>query len=136
MDHLQKYCKENGIFSPQKIRPFTFKLNLSLNKRMLLISWNIGAPKHYEVLKPGERLNSERYCQQLDNMNTSLPEKGPAMLKRKDIILLHDNDTLYVALVTRRKLIELGWKIPPYSLDAPPSDYYLFLSLQNFLLGK
>ncbi|GFU00687.1 transposable element Tcb2 transposase [Trichonephila clavipes] len=39
----------------------------------------------------------------------------------------------------RQKLWELGWEVlmhPPYSLDRTPSDYHLFLALQNFLIDK
>ena len=39
-------------------------------------------------------------------------------------------------LVTRQKLLELGWDVlphPPYSPDLAPSDYFLFRSLQNSL---
>ena len=45
----------------------------------------------------------------------------------------------HTSLVTRQKLLELGWDIlphPPYSPDLAPSDYFLFRSLQNSLNGK
>ena len=43
------------------------------------------------------------------------------------------------SLVTRKKLLELGWEVmphPPYSPDLAPSDYHLFRSFQNHLNGK
>ena len=61
------------------------------------------------------------------------------MFNRKDIILHHDNARPHAALETRQKIAELGWEILshlPYSPDLAPSDYHLFLSLQNFLRGK
>ena len=61
------------------------------------------------------------------------------MFNRKDIILHCDNARPHAALETRQKIPELGWKIllhPPYSPDLAPSNYHLFLSLQNFLRGK
>ena len=91
---------------------------------------------HYELLKPNEKLNSEKYCQQLDNLKTAVRKKRPAMLNRKDMILHHDNVRPHAALGTRQKIAEVGWEIlshPPYSSDIAPSDYHLFLSLQNFL---
>ena len=44
-------------------KPSTSKLNLTLNKRMLCIWWDIRGPIHYELLKPNKKLNSEKYCQ-------------------------------------------------------------------------
>ena len=61
------------------------------------------------------------------------------MFNRKDIILHHDNARPHAALGTCQKIAELSWEIllhPPYSPDLAPSDYHLFLSLQNFLGGK
>ncbi|GFW35865.1 histone-lysine N-methyltransferase SETMAR [Trichonephila clavipes] len=43
------------------------------------------------------------------------------------------------SVVTRYNLWELGWKVlmhSPYSSDLEPSDYHLFLALQNFLSDK
>ncbi|GFU89197.1 histone-lysine N-methyltransferase SETMAR [Trichonephila clavipes] len=43
------------------------------------------------------------------------------------------------SIVTRQKLWELGWEVlmhPPYSPDLAPSNYCLFLALQNFLSYK
>ncbi|KOX74647.1 Histone-lysine N-methyltransferase SETMAR [Melipona quadrifasciata] len=43
------------------------------------------------------------------------------------------------SLITRQKLLELGWDVlshPPYSPDLAPSDFHLFRSLQNSLNGK
>ena len=42
-------------------------------------------------------------------------------------------------MVTRKKLLELGWEVmphPPYSPDLALSDNHLFRSLQNHLNGK
>ena len=61
------------------------------------------------------------------------------MFNRKDMILHHDNARPHAALGTRQKIAEVGWEIllhPPYSPDIASSNYYLFLSLQNFLTGK
>ena len=44
-----------------------------------------------------------------------------------------------VILYTRKKLLELGWKVMPHALYNPdfvPSDYHLFRSLQNHLNEK
>ncbi|GFX18954.1 histone-lysine N-methyltransferase SETMAR [Trichonephila clavipes] len=44
-----------------------------------------------------------------------------------------------MSAVARQKLWEPGWEVlmhPPYSPDLAPSDYHLFLALQNFLSDK
>ena len=135
----ENIVRKRAYCEPGKPSPSTSKPNLTLNKRMLCIWWDIRGPIHYELLKPNEKLNSEKYCQQLDNLKTAVQEKRPAMFNRKDIILHHDNARPHAALGTRQKIAELGWEIllhPPYSPDLAPSDYHLFLSLQNFLKGK
>ena len=46
---------------------------------------------------------------------------------------------LHVSLMTRQKLLHLGWEVlihPPYSPDFVASDFHLFPSLQNSLNGK
>ncbi|GFS76233.1 histone-lysine N-methyltransferase SETMAR [Trichonephila clavipes] len=45
----------------------------------------------------------------------------------------------HTSVVTRQNLWEIGWEVlmhPPYSPDLAPSDYHLFLALQNFLSEK
>jgi len=39
-------------------------------------------------------------------------------------------------LRTREKLLEFSWNVLPHSPDFAPSDYHLFLSLQNSFDGK
>ena len=106
---------------------------------MLCIWWDIQDPIHYELLKPSKKLNSEKYCQQLNDLKTAVQEKRPGMFNRKDFILHHNNARPHAALGNRQKIAELDWKIlshPSYSPDLAPSNYHLFLSLQNFLRGK
>uniref|UniRef100_A0A1I7WBK2 Histone-lysine N-methyltransferase SETMAR n=1 Tax=Heterorhabditis bacteriophora TaxID=37862 RepID=A0A1I7WBK2_HETBA len=102
---------------------------------MLCMWWNIQGPIHYELLKPNEKLNSERYCQQMDDLNKALKEKRPEMFNRKHIILHYDNTRPHALLATSQKIAELGLEIlshPPYLPDLAPSSYYQFLSLQIF----
>ena len=61
------------------------------------------------------------------------------MTNRKGVVFHHDNARPHTSLVTRQKLLELGWDVlphPPYSPDLALFDYFLFRSLQNFLTGK
>ncbi|GFV00161.1 histone-lysine N-methyltransferase SETMAR [Trichonephila clavipes] len=66
-------------------------------------------------------------------------EKRPELTNQKGVVFHHDNARPHTSLVTRQKLLELGWDVlphPPYSPDLAPSDYFLFRSLQNSLNGK
>ena len=67
----------------------------------------------------------------------SLLEKHPALVNRKNVVLLHDNARPHAARVTQENFLELGWSVlphPPYSPDLVPSNYHIFRSLQNSLM--
>ena len=72
-------------------------------------------------------------------LDKEMKEKRPELANGTGVIFHQDNARSHTSLVTRKKLLELGWKVmphPPYSLDLAPSDYHLSLSLQNHLNGK
>jgi [histone H3]-lysine36 N-dimethyltransferase SETMAR len=76
------------------------------------------------------------YCHQLDKLNDSLKHKKSELINRNGVVFHQDNARPHTSLVTRQKLLQLGWNIlshPPYSPHLPPSDYYLFRALQIFL---
>jgi len=55
------------------------------------------------------------------------------------VVFLQDNARPRVAGVTRKKLEEIGWEVlyhPPYSPDISPSDFHLFLALDNFIKAQ
>ncbi|GFW22259.1 histone-lysine N-methyltransferase SETMAR [Trichonephila clavipes] len=61
------------------------------------------------------------------------------MANRRGVVFHQDNTRPYISIVTRQNLLELGWEVlmhSPYSPDLIPSDYHLFLALQNFLSDK
>ena len=76
------------------------------------------------------------YCQQLDSLNKSIIQKRPELINRKGVVFHHDNARPHTSLITRQKLLELGWDVlphPPYSPDLAPSDFHMFHALQNSL---
>ena len=92
-----------------------------------------------ELLLENQMINSNKYCSQLDQLKAPLEEKHPELVNRKFIIFHQYNARPYVSLMTRQKLLQLGWEVlihPPYSPDTAPSDFHLFWSLQNSLNGK
>ena len=53
---------------------------------------------YHELLKPGETVNTNRYRQQMINLNQALIEKRPEWARRHGkIILLHDNTPAHKA---------------------------------------
>ena len=108
-------------------------------KKVMCIWWDWKGVLYYELLLENQTINSNKYCSQLDQLKVALDEKCPELVNRKCIIFHQDNARSHVSLMTRQKLLQLGWEVlihPPYSPDIAPSDFHLFRSLQNSLNGK
>ena len=94
-------------------------------------------PKKFQdsklLLKPGETVNTERYRQQMIDLNQALREKRPEYQKRQqNVILLHDNAPSHTAKPVKETIEAFSWEIvshAAYSPDLAPSDYYLFASM-------
>ena len=112
------------------------KTDLHPKKVMLSVWWDFQGIIYFELLPPNTTVDSELYCNQLQNLKVALQAKRP---ERHKVRLLHDNAKPHISKVTRQKLEELGWQVlphPPYSPDLAPSDYHLFRSLRNHLSEK
>ena len=119
--------------------PTTPKASLHAKKEMLCILWGWKGVLCYELLPENQTINSNEYCSQLDQVKAALDEKRQELVNRKCIIFHQDNARPHVSLMTRQKLLQLGWEVlihPPYSPAIAPSDFHLFRSLQNSLNGK
>lgn len=115
------------------------KPNLHPKKSMVTVWWSTAGVIHYSFLKPGETINAEKYCRELEAMHQKLSEKQPGLVNRKGPILLHDNARPHVSQMTLQKLIELGYETlshPPYSPDLSPTDYHFFKHLDASLREK
>ena len=59
---------------------------------MLCIWWNQKGVLYYELLKPGETINGERYRTQLISLKRAITEKRPEYATRHEAIIFdHDN---------------------------------------------
>ena len=89
---------------------------------------------YYELLLENQIISSHKYCFQL-----ALDEKCLELINWKCINFHVDNAKPPVSLMTRQKLLHLGWEVLiqlPYSLDIVPSDINLLWFLQNSPNGK
>ena len=120
-------------------RQSTSKADIHQTKVMLSIWWDFKSIVHFELLPRNETINSNVYCRQLMKLDNEIKEKRPELAICNSAPFHQDNARPHTSLVTRKKLLELGWEVmphPPYSPDLALPDYYLFRSLQNHLNGK
>ena len=69
----------------------------------------------------------------------ALDKKHLELVNWKCIIFHWENARLHVFLMTRQKMLQLGWEVlihPLYAPDIVPSDFHWFRSWQNYLNGK
>jgi len=100
--------------------------------------WNWNEIIHYELLQRGETINLVLYCEKLDRLNKAILKERQEFANRTGVVFNHDNARPHNYLMTLNKLTSLCWEVlmhPPYSPDLAPSDYPLFMALQNSLDG-
>lgn len=78
-------------------------------KALLCIWWDQKGVLYYELLKPGQTITAERYCEQLIALNCSIKNKRPEWATRHGkVVLLHDNARPHVAKPIKNILEALG----------------------------
>ena len=99
--------------------------------------WDQKGVIYYELLKPGQTVNTNRYQQQIIVLNRALQEKQPDYRRRQHkVIFLHDNAPSHIAKRVKETIETFSWKIlanAAHSPDLAPSDYHLFASLGHAL---
>src|SRR5689334_13316851 len=103
---------------------------------MLSVWWDVYGVVYWELHPPNTTINANIYCAQLERLKAEIQKNRP---QHDKIYFLHDNARPHIAKVTRKKLLEFGWKIlphPAYSPDLARTDYHLFRSLSNSLRNK
>ena len=102
-------------------------------RTMLCVWWDQKGEIYYELLKLGETVNTERYRQQMIDLNQALHEKRPEYQTRQHkVILLHDNAPSHTAKPVKETIEAFNREIlshAAYSPDLAPSDYHLFASM-------
>ena len=100
--------------------PTTPKAGLHPKKVMLCIWWDWKGVLYYELLPKNQRIHSNKYCSQLDQLKVAVDERHSELVNRKRLIFHQNNARLHVSLMTRQNLLQLGWEVliqPPYSPD-------------------
>ena len=98
-------------------------------KKVMHIWWDCKGVLYYEFLPENQMIDTKKYCSQLDQLKAALNEKHPELVNRKCIIIHQDNERPHVSLMTRQKLLQLGWEVlicPLYSTDFATLDFHLF----------
>ncbi|GFW96866.1 mariner Mos1 transposase [Trichonephila clavipes] len=93
----------------------------------------------YELLPCSQTLNSDLYCQQLEHLKLAIYQKRREWANKRGVASIRTTPDHTLSVVTRQNIWELGWEVlmhPPYSLDLAPSDYHLFLALQNLMISN
>ena len=125
---------------PREPAQTTSKAGIHQKKVLLSVWWDYKGIVYFELLPPNRMINSVVYIEQLTKLNNAVKEKRPELTNRKGVVFHHDNVRPHISLVTRQKLLELGWDVlshpPSIHPDLAPSDYFLFRSLQISLNGK
>nr|KAF6341505.1 hypothetical protein mMyoMyo1_011921 [Myotis myotis] len=122
---------------PGQASTSTARPNHLEKKTMLCIWWDQEGVVYYELLRPGETVNTDRYRQQIINLNHTLIVKRPECARRHGkVILLHDNAPSHTSKPVKDMLKDLSWEAlthPLYSPELAPSDYHLFRSMAHAL---
>lgn len=129
--------RKKSWLNPGQPSTSTAKTDRFGKKALLCVWWDQKGVVYHELLKPGETVNTNRYRQQMINLNQALIEKRPEWARRHGkVILLHDNAPAHKAKPVQDTIKTLGWELlphPPYSPDLAPSDYHLFSSMGHAL---
>jgi histone-lysine N-methyltransferase SETMAR len=106
---------------------------------MLTLFWDYRGPILEHYMPRGLTINSESYCDLLQNhLKPAIRSKNHSLLS-SGVLLQHDNACLHTARVTAKKIMDLHLECiphPAYSPDLTPSDYHVFGPLKEALSGK
>ena len=108
----------------------TSKADIHQKKVMLSVWWDSKGIVYFELLPRNQTITSNIYFRKLMKLDKEMKKKRPELATRKGVIFHQDNIRPHTSLVTRKKLLDLGWEVmphPPHSPDLAPSDYHLFL---------
>ena len=71
-------------------------------KVMLSVWWSTAGVIHYRFFNNGETVDSNVYCQELEEVHQKLALQHPALINRKGPIILHDNARPHISVFTKK----------------------------------
>ena len=86
---------------------------LTTRKHLLSVFWDCKGVIHMEILPSGKTLNSDIYCQQLDNLKVAIKNEMRRLIGAgfHQIHYLHDNAKPHVASKTVAKPSDIGFTV-------------------------
>lgn len=147
MDEIWIYWENDGSYHHKSwwgggdVPNVEVRRTLTPHKHLLSVFWDCKGVLLMDILPPGQTINAELYCQQLDRLIAAVQQKRRRLLNGgyHQIHYLHDNARPHTATKSVQKLREIGFTVlphPPYSPDLAPSDFYLFSPLKSAIRGK
>lgn len=128
----KEWC-EPGSSAPKRVR-----VQKSAKKVLASVFWDAKGILFIDYLQTGKTINSDYYCNLLNQLDEKIRERRPGLQKKK-IIFHQDNAPAHTAQKTIAKITELKYELlqhPAYSPDLAPSDFWLFPHLKQYLRGK
>ncbi|XP_014489314.1 PREDICTED: histone-lysine N-methyltransferase SETMAR-like [Dinoponera quadriceps] len=126
----------NSLLKRHQNEPF---LKQIISGDLKWIVYNNKSIVYYELLPPNKPIDSNKHGSQLVKSMPAIDQKLLQLANRKGVTFHQNNVKQQVSLMTRQKLLQLGWDVllrPKYNSDLAPSDYHLFRALQNNLNNK
>ena len=112
--HYDNPKRKKSYVKPVQPVKSTTKPNIHGAKVILCIWWDQKGVLYYELLKPGEIINGERYRTQLFRFKRVIAEKRPEYVTRHEAIIFHhDNARPHVAIPVKNYLENSGWEVLP-----------------------
>ena len=90
-----------------------------IKRRFCSVWWDYKGIVYFELLPSNRTINSVVYIEHLTKLNNAVKEKRAELTNRKGVVFHHDNARPHTSLVTRQKLLELGWDILPHLPYSP-----------------
>ena len=115
------------------------KSDLQQKMFMVTVCWSVAHQIHYNFLKPGETITSEKCAQSISEMHQKLQHLQPALIKRKGPVLLHDNVWPTTHCTANASIVnKLLWCFASSSILTWPlaNQLPLLQASRNFLQGK